>query len=367
MKEEIVKKTTALILLIFQIGFGAVTVQVNNFEAAGDNQWLRPTIKITNTGSTAIDLSQIKIDYYIYEENITASQIEMQVWSFSKNVNTLWGSAEISKTVTQLNPAYVSGTQKANFKIQLYCTASNRTLSAGEFMELSVGFHVNDYRNMNKTDDWSYNGETSYQNNPNIVISNAGTVICGNAPGNGTTPPPSTKITMKWTGSFPNAPTPEDGDVYFNNTDKKAYVYSNQTWNILSNGIWQTEANNSISYKTGTVNTSKLVSDRVEVKEVVVTPKWQIDNTPPDYVFEKGYNLPSINDVESFIRKNGHLSEMPSAADFKERGVNLAEMNMKLLKKVEELTLYTIQLNKDLRSIRDSLSIFNNEPKEIQK
>ena len=65
----------------------------------------------------------------------------------------------------------------------------------------------------------------------------------------------------------------------------------------------------------------------------------------------KDYNLRSINEVESFIKENNHLPEVPSAAAMKQNGVDLSEMNMTLLKKVEELTLYMIAQNKKIEAL----------------
>jgi hypothetical protein len=66
----------------------------------------------------------------------------------------------------------------------------------------------------------------------------------------------------------------------------------------------------------------------------------------PDYVFNKDYNLISINEVENYISKNGHLPDVPSANEIKNSGLNVAEMDATLLKKIEELTLYVIELKK---------------------
>lgn len=63
----------------------------------------------------------------------------------------------------------------------------------------------------------------------------------------------------------------------------------------------------------------------------------------PDYVFEPAYNLLSLKDVETYISKNHHLPEMPTAAEVDKDGVNLGELNKLLVKKIEELTLYLIE------------------------
>lgn len=66
----------------------------------------------------------------------------------------------------------------------------------------------------------------------------------------------------------------------------------------------------------------------------------------PDYVFLDDYNLKSLEKVESFIDKNGHLENIPSAKQVEEEGWNVKSMNLKMLEKIEELTLYVIEQNK---------------------
>ncbi|NOT50171.1 MAG: hypothetical protein HOP10_02730 [Chitinophagaceae bacterium] len=69
--------------------------------------------------------------------------------------------------------------------------------------------------------------------------------------------------------------------------------------------------------------------------------------TWPDYVFEDNYNLMPIADLEKSIRQNKHLPNVPSAAEIEKEGINLGKMASALLEKVEELTLYIIQLKKE--------------------
>jgi hypothetical protein len=66
-----------------------------------------------------------------------------------------------------------------------------------------------------------------------------------------------------------------------------------------------------------------------------------------DYVFEKNYQLAPLAEVARFIEANKHLPGVPSAAEVVEQGVDMAKMDAKLLEKIEELTLYSIQLEKD--------------------
>ena len=69
----------------------------------------------------------------------------------------------------------------------------------------------------------------------------------------------------------------------------------------------------------------------------------------PDYVFDKDYQVASLEALESYIKKNKHLPEVPSAAEFERDGMAVGEMNKLLLKKIEELTLHLIAQEKIIR------------------
>jgi hypothetical protein len=76
-------------------------------------------------------------------------------------------------------------------------------------------------------------------------------------------------------------------------------------------------------------------------------------NTIPDYVFGNDYKLISLSELEDFIIKNKHLPNIKSEKEFdKEEGLSLGEMNIKLLEKVEELTLYVIDLQKQINELK---------------
>jgi hypothetical protein len=72
----------------------------------------------------------------------------------------------------------------------------------------------------------------------------------------------------------------------------------------------------------------------------------------PDYVFNPDYTLLPLTEVKSYIDKNHHLPELPSAEVVGEKGVDLGEMNKLLTKKVEELTLYLIQMNEEIQTLK---------------
>ncbi|MET3018378.1 hypothetical protein [Flavobacterium hydatis] len=98
----------------------------------------------------------------------------------------------------------------------------------------------------------------------------------------------------------------------------------------------------------GTTNPDEklTVNGKIHAKEVRI----DLDFPAPDYVFVNDYKLKSLQEVEEFIKQNSHLPEIPSAKEIKKNGLMLAEMNMSLLKKIEELTLYSIAQEKNIKS-----------------
>ncbi len=90
---------------------------------------------------------------------------------------------------------------------------------------------------------------------------------------------------------------------------------------------------------------------KLSVKGDIHTQEVRVDMigaVAPDYVFKKDYELWTLPEVEKFIQDNRHLPGVPSAREMAEEGIKLKEMNLTLLKKIEELTLYQIELLKRL-------------------
>lgn len=85
------------------------------------------------------------------------------------------------------------------------------------------------------------------------------------------------------------------------------------------------------------------VGGKIVAEEVVV----KLQTAWPDYVFADEYKLLSLLEVERFIKQNKHLPGVPSATQVEADGISLGEMNATLLKKIEELTLYMIELKKE--------------------
>lgn len=73
----------------------------------------------------------------------------------------------------------------------------------------------------------------------------------------------------------------------------------------------------------------------------------------PDYVFAPDYKMPKLAEIESFIKENGHLPEMPTASDVGKNGINLGNTQVLLLKKIEELTLILIEQEKRIKELEE--------------
>ena len=96
------------------------------------------------------------------------------------------------------------------------------------------------------------------------------------------------------------------------------------------------------------VNTDKVNSKDITAKNINV----ELDNAA-DYVFEDGYDLKSLGEVEEYVKSNKHLPGVPSASEFQDKGMNVSEMSNLLLEKVEELTLHLIRMQKEIDQLRE--------------
>ncbi|KEO71617.1 hypothetical protein [Anditalea andensis] len=90
---------------------------------------------------------------------------------------------------------------------------------------------------------------------------------------------------------------------------------------------------------------------KFEVNGIVRAKEIKVEATNwPDYVFERDYELMSLDEVKSFIDQKGHLPGFKSEKEYSEEGVNLLELNQKLLEKVEEITLYLLHQQKAIEA-----------------
>jgi hypothetical protein len=108
-------------------------------------------------------------------------------------------------------------------------------------------------------------------------------------------------------------------------------------------------------YGNGIVAAKKIYAEEFEITPNAMNIHWY------DHVFDKDYKLRSLSDLELFIKENRHLPEIPSEKEVKENGINLGKMQGKILLKIEELTLYTIEQQKLIEELQKQV----NELQEI--
>lgn len=92
----------------------------------------------------------------------------------------------------------------------------------------------------------------------------------------------------------------------------------------------------------------------------------KVDLGGADFVFENGYKLMPLSELERFVKDKKHLPEIAPAKEMQENGANLGDLNTKLLQKIEELTLYTIEQNKKIEKQNEKISVLEEKFKKIE-
>lgn len=129
-----------------------------------------------------------------------------------------------------------------------------------------------------------------------------------------------------------------------------ARLLNNNVLAVNSYGInlMMVKADGSVGIGTTTTHGHKLA---VNGSGLFTKVKVKAYGSWPDYVFQEGYVLPSLSEVEQHIKTHQHLPGIPSRQEVKEQGIDLGEMDRKLLQKIEELMLYTIAQQKQIDSL----------------
>lgn len=132
---------------------------------------------------------------------------------------------------------------------------------------------------------------------------------------------------------------PQNTDIL---TEIADYVASRQ----ISNYVSRFNVFGKVGIGTANPQADLSVNGNILAKEIKV----KTDISVPDYVFEPDYELRSLEETERYVKSNKHLPGIPSAKQIKADGLDLAEMNLLLLKKVEEMTLQLIQMNNEMKN-----------------
>jgi hypothetical protein len=117
----------------------------------------------------------------------------------------------------------------------------------------------------------------------------------------------------------------------------------------ITNTAMTIDYNGNVGIGTTTPGTYKLaVTGSIRAYEIRVETGWA------DYVFDKDYKLRSLNDVAKYIKQNKHLPGIPSADEIQKNGLAVGEVQTKMMEKIEELTLYVIELKKEIESMKNN-------------
>lgn len=266
--------------------------------------------KIASYSSTALPTPTIRID------NVTNSQsTPLQYSSLGFNICSQTSGNNSYGTITLLQPTYQTRASTFTFTLRN---------SSGNYIEI-----------MRMQSDGTIGiGTTSPSSKLHVV---------GNSVFTATTNSITSSALIRWNNEYSSAATPDY--TWFNNDQVGIFhpatnniAFSNggsESMRIIGNG-------NVLIGKSSQLNTLyKLdVAGKIRADEIVV------NTTGADYVFEDDYQLLSLNKLEKSIKKNKHLPGIPSANEMKNNGMSVGETNTLLLQKIEELTLYLIELNK---------------------
>jgi hypothetical protein len=154
--------------------------------------------------------------------------------------------------------------------------------------------------------------------------------------------------------AFPNTATNNTGDTLrVGTSDSAGNFFAPQLIVKASTG----------NVGIGTTNPQHLlhVAGTIGAEEVIVS------STGADYVFQSGYRLRPLSEVNAFIQENHHLPDIPSALEMEEKGLNLGDMQAKLLAKVEELTLNAIEASNQIQKTRDENQALEQQNRRLEE
>ncbi|UHO39355.1 hypothetical protein H5J24_04375 [Chryseobacterium capnotolerans] len=158
---------------------------------------------------------------------------------------------------------------------------------------------------------------------------------------------------LSGSGSYPSyktaVTTGNDGIRFLSS----AYGKIAQDSPVAMSELMRIAPNGNVGIGTQNPDQKLAVKGKIHAEDVIVDP-----NVPADYVFQKyfdgqspikpDYQMPTIRELESFVKENKHLPDIPSAEKMSQDGVNLGDLQMKLLQKIEEMSLYIISLNQEI-------------------
>jgi hypothetical protein len=134
-------------------------------------------------------------------------------------------------------------------------------------------------------------------------------------------------------------------------------------WDWAKGMVLNNDGSVGISANTVPANYKLAVGGDVIAERVVV----KLQTNWPDYVFSPTYQKATLPEVEQYILKNSHLPNIPSSQEVAEKGQDIGAMNVKMMEKIEELTLYLIEQNKRLEALEKKNESLENLLKQLKK
>lgn len=109
------------------------------------------------------------------------------------------------------------------------------------------------------------------------------------------------------------------------------------------------------------------ITGNLDINGIIRTKEVRIEATGwADFVFNKEYQLPTLSEVENHIKEYNHLPDIPSESEVLKDGISVGEMQIKLLQKIEELTLYVIDLKKENEKQESRIQVLEKENQKLK-
>ncbi len=286
------------------------------------------------------------------------------------------GTIGIGKFSDQLNAGvtvdYIDGgTGTMNFKFNRYggTTGFMRNSATGLYKQIDFGGTNNHFLNIYDGDNESKirfkANSTSYFNGGTLILGGNTSYRSG-----GTRPDTELEVhgdieVNEGSKMFFGAKNDEDGYLRMFNNGKISMIDYSENFYIRKATINQNDGAVMGFQKDGTVTigiwengNGDVVGDgsyKLQVNGAILCERVRVIADVPnsDHVFEDCYELRPLEEVEAYVKTNKHLPEVPSAKEFIEEGYSIGEMDDLLLRKVEELTLYVIELQKEIKELQE--------------